>query len=311
MYAVSDSDAYPSERDAVQRLAPQPRSIAETGLSDQLLADLLCKHLHEGGALDMSRLVERLTLPGAVLEEVLGLLRKDGRIEVLGQHNGQALRYGLTERGRNAARAALERSGYVGAAPFPVSTYRSLVKVQTIHHGRVNAERMRSSFSGVVLADDLLDQLVRVVRVPVVAAVLERLPDALAQCAALREREERVHAGARVDHGPAVEPALLCRSAVRRPQRGRPRPSHRRQCLAAQPALGEQFVDHGQQPLGHGPGGEAVAVRGLDQPRHRQLRLGQRLEQRPERAALAGARQLEAGRGQAETETASSPSGGP
>lgn len=159
MYAVSDSDAYPSERDAVQRLAPQPRSIAETGLSDQLLVDLLCKHLHEGGALDMSRLVERLTLPGAVLEEVLGLLRKDGRIEVLGQHNGQALRYGLTERGRNAARAALERSGYVGAAPFPVSTYRSLVKVQTIHHGRVNAERMRSSFSGVVLADDLLDQL--------------------------------------------------------------------------------------------------------------------------------------------------------
>ncbi|MCW3148908.1 AAA family ATPase [Stutzerimonas stutzeri] len=159
MYAVSDSDAYPSEREAVQRLAPQPRTIAETGLSDQLLADLLCKHLHEGGALDMVRLVERLALPGAVLEEVLALLRKDGRIEVLGQHNGQALRYGLTERGRNAARDALERSGYIGAAPFPVSTYRSLVKVQTIHHARVNAEKMRSAFSGVVLADDLLDQL--------------------------------------------------------------------------------------------------------------------------------------------------------
>ncbi|MAL91114.1 MAG: AAA family ATPase [Pseudomonas sp.] len=159
MYAVSDSDGYPSEREAVQRLAPQPRTIAETGLSDQLLADLLCKHLHEGGALDMARLVERLALPGAVLEEVLALLRKDGRIEVLGQHNGQALRYGLTERGRNAARDALERSGYIGAAPFPVSTYRSLVKVQTIHHARVNAEKMRAVFSGVVLDEDLLDQL--------------------------------------------------------------------------------------------------------------------------------------------------------
>ncbi len=40
-----------------------------------------------------------------------------------------------------------------------MSTYRSLVKVQTIHHARVNAEKMRAVFSGVVLADDLLDQL--------------------------------------------------------------------------------------------------------------------------------------------------------
>jgi len=102
MYAVSDSGAYPSEREAVQHLAPQPRTIAETGVSDQLLIDLLCKHLNEGGALDMARLVERMALPGAVLEELLNLLRKDGRIEVLGQHNGQALRYGLTERGRDA-----------------------------------------------------------------------------------------------------------------------------------------------------------------------------------------------------------------
>jgi len=159
MYAVSDSDAYPSERETVQRLAPQPRTIAETGLSDQLLVDLLCKHLHEGGALDMARLVDRLALPGTVLEEVLGLLRKDGRIEVLGQHNGQALRYGLTERGRNAARDALDRGGYIGAAPFPVSTYRSLVKLQTVHLARIDAEKMRAAYSGVVLAGELLDQL--------------------------------------------------------------------------------------------------------------------------------------------------------
>ncbi|MDX2351021.1 AAA family ATPase [Stutzerimonas xanthomarina] len=159
MHAVSDSGAYASEREAVQHLAPQPRTVADTGLSDQLLIDLLCKHLNEGGALDMARLVERLALPGAVLDELLSQLRKDGRIEVLGQHNGQALRYGLTDRGREAARDALERSGYVGAAPFPASAYRSLVKVQTIHHARVNAETMRSAFCGVVLTEALLDQL--------------------------------------------------------------------------------------------------------------------------------------------------------
>ncbi|MDE3739684.1 AAA family ATPase [Pseudomonas resinovorans] len=159
MYAISDSDAYPSEREAVQRLAPQPRTIRETGLADNFLGDLVCKHLHDAGVLDLPHLVERLALTGAVLEEVLAFLRKDGRIEVLGQAGGQAMRYGLTERGRSAARDALARSGYIGAAPFPVSAYRSLIKVQTIHHGRVTSRDMRSAFQGVVLVDEMLDQL--------------------------------------------------------------------------------------------------------------------------------------------------------
>ncbi|WP_342245874.1 AAA family ATPase [Pseudomonas sp. OTU5201] len=159
MYAISDSNAYPSEREAVQRLAPQPRTIRETGLADNFLGDLVCKHLHDAGVLDMARLVERLALTGAVLEEILAFLRKDGRIEVLGQTGGQALRYGLTERGRASARDALSRSGYLGAAPFPVSAYRSLLKVQTIHHGRITARDMHTAFHGVVLADSMLDQL--------------------------------------------------------------------------------------------------------------------------------------------------------
>jgi hypothetical protein len=159
MYAISDSDAFPSEREAVQRLAPQPRSIRDTGLADNFLGDLLCKHLHDAGVLDLPRLVERLALAGTVVEEILVFLRKDGRVEVLGQGGGQALRYGLTERGRSAARDALARSGYIGAAPYPVSAYRSLLKVQTIHHGRITARDMGVAFSGVVLTKGMLDQL--------------------------------------------------------------------------------------------------------------------------------------------------------
>lgn len=159
MYAFSNSDSYPSEREAVHKLAPQPKSIRDTGLSENFLGDLLCKHLHDAGVLDMPHLVERLALTGAVVEEILQFLRKQGRVEVLGQTGGQALRYGLTERGRVAARDALERSGYLGAAPFPVSAYRSLLKIQTIHHGRITARDMRLAFSGVVLTDGMLDQL--------------------------------------------------------------------------------------------------------------------------------------------------------
>ena len=162
MHLMVETDAFPNERDAVQRLAPQPCTIRETGLTDSFLGELVCKHLHDAGVLDMTRLVERLALTGAVLEEVLAFLRKDGRVEVLGQVSqtgGQMLRYGLTERGRSAARDALSRSGYIGPAPFPVSTYRSLIKLQTIHHGRINANDMHNALSGVVLTEEMLDQL--------------------------------------------------------------------------------------------------------------------------------------------------------
>ncbi|MBJ2350576.1 MULTISPECIES: AAA family ATPase [Pseudomonas] len=162
MHVINDSDAYPSEREAVQRLAPQPSSIRDTGLTDSFLGELVCKHLHDAGVLDMTRLVERLALTGAVLEEVLAFLRKDGRVEVLGQmgqSGGQTLRYGLTERGRSSARDALARSGYIGAAPFPVSTYRSLIKIQTIHHGRITAKDMNQALAGMVLSQGMLDQL--------------------------------------------------------------------------------------------------------------------------------------------------------
>lgn len=146
-------------RERVQRLAPSPRCIADTGLGETLLAELLCKHLLDAGALDLPRMASRLRLPGIVLDEVLNGLRQDGRIEVLGQGQGQTLRYGLTERGREATRDALQRSGYLGPAPFAVDAYRSLLRLQTVHASRVDRQAIREAMRDVVLSDDMLDRL--------------------------------------------------------------------------------------------------------------------------------------------------------
>lgn len=159
MSALSSLSLYQEQTDALQQLAPQPCSIADTGLAENLLGDLLCKHLHDAGVLDMPQLVVRLALTGSVLEELLAFLRKDGRIEVLGQTSGQGLRYALTERGRSAAKDALARSGYIGPAPYPVERYRQLLLAQTVHQRRVNAQVMREAFTGIVMRDELLDQL--------------------------------------------------------------------------------------------------------------------------------------------------------
>ncbi|OHC29738.1 MAG: AAA family ATPase [Pseudomonadales bacterium RIFCSPLOWO2_12_59_9] len=159
MSALSSVSIHQEQTDALQQLAPQPCTVADTGLAENLLGDLLCKHLHDAGVLDMPQLVARLALTGSVLEELLAFLRKDGRIEVLGQTTGQGLRYALTERGRSAAKDALARSGYIGPAPYPVERYRELLLAQTVHQSRINAQAMREAFTGIVMRDELLDQL--------------------------------------------------------------------------------------------------------------------------------------------------------
>lgn len=159
MSALSSVSIHQEQTDVLQQLAPQPCTVADTGLAENLLGDLLCKHLHDAGVLDMPQLVARLALTGSVLEELLAFLRKDGRIEVLGQTTGQGLRYALTERGRSAAKDALARSGYIGPAPYPVERYRELLLAQTVHQSRINAQAMREAFTGIVMRDELLDQL--------------------------------------------------------------------------------------------------------------------------------------------------------
>ncbi len=159
MSALSSLNRLASEATGLSSLAPQPCSVADTGLGENLLGDLLCKHLHDAGVLDMPQLVARLALTGSVLEELLAFLRKDARVEVLGQAGGQGLRYGLTERGRSSAKDALARSGYIGPAPYPVERYRQLLHAQTVHSSAVNGPNMRQAFNDIVIRDELLDQL--------------------------------------------------------------------------------------------------------------------------------------------------------
>jgi hypothetical protein len=141
-------------------LAPRPRKIAETGLSESLLGDLIEKHLYGAGVLTIPALGQRTALAGPILEDMLNYLRKDGRIEVRAQTVGEnGLRYGLTERGRESAQAALLRSGYVGPAPVPLAFYSEVVRHQSVRDLRITRQGMHAKFSDVVINVGMLDRL--------------------------------------------------------------------------------------------------------------------------------------------------------
>lgn len=143
------------------RRAPRPRSVKETGLSRNLLQELLAKHLYEVGITDLRQLVERLRLAGPVLEEILQGLRAELIVEVRGviEAHTNSLRYALTDKGRAFALGALGKSGYVGPAPVPLGLYARIVREQSVHRQRLTREYMHKRFAGITIQPELLDRL--------------------------------------------------------------------------------------------------------------------------------------------------------
>jgi len=146
----------------LQKLAPRPVRLADTGLSETFVADLLSKHLLQGGVLTMAELTSRLALAGPIVESVVNFMRREARIEVRGPATGDraaSLRYALTERGRASAQDALLRGGYTGPAPVPLEIYTEIVRAQTIHDRSVTHDAMKAAYADVVVRDEILGQL--------------------------------------------------------------------------------------------------------------------------------------------------------
>jgi hypothetical protein len=160
----SATDLRPDDQELINQraacTAPRPKTIAQTGLSLTFLCDLLAKHLHEGGVLTSAAMGKRTALAGPILDEILNFMRREGRVEIRARTtDDRGLRYALTERGRESAEAALDRSGYIGAAPVPLEVYTDIVRTQSVRNRLVTREHMHAAFNGVVLDPALLDRL--------------------------------------------------------------------------------------------------------------------------------------------------------
>ncbi|WP_261842031.1 AAA family ATPase [Aliamphritea ceti] len=141
-------------------LAPRPTSIEDTYLSKQFLVELISKHLYDAGGLTISQLVHRVCLSGAVIEEILNYLRQESRLEVLPRlGQSKELYYSLTDLGRIAGQEAMNKSGYIGPAPVPVSEYEKVVQAQSVHRVIIKQKETQQAFQDIVIRSSLLDQL--------------------------------------------------------------------------------------------------------------------------------------------------------
>lgn len=137
-----------------------PTSIAEAGLSLDLVTQLALKSLHFAGELSGSDLAGRLGVRWAVVEPAVEQLKQQHHLEVVGGSyvGGASYRFRITDAGRARAVLFLDANGYVGIAPVPLHQYRAYVRDFSELADRPSTPaRVRQAFPHLVVSEGLLD----------------------------------------------------------------------------------------------------------------------------------------------------------
>lgn len=129
-------------------LPPQPKSVRETGLAQQLIVELIAKALYLGGKSHLPVLTTKLHLSINVLREVLDFMLAEQVVEVAWRGDSDLdVQYQLTGAGKQRAGTWLERSPYAGPAPVTLDAYRAMVERQAMQAPQPCADELAAEFA--------------------------------------------------------------------------------------------------------------------------------------------------------------------
>jgi hypothetical protein len=136
-----------------------PKTVEETGLDLEFIADLALKHSLFMGEFKMAELADRIKLPLAVVDNALDVLRRDRYLEVKGGSGYAATTYTFktTEAGKNYGAELLHICHYVGPAPVTLDYYQSMVRRQTVKSILVPEEDVKKGFSHLIVRKNVLE----------------------------------------------------------------------------------------------------------------------------------------------------------
>ena len=158
-----DDNPFNLENPRILEIAPAvPRSIEETGLKQGLLADLALKFFYYQGQATGAEVADQLRLPWTgVVEQVIAFLTDEKLVDLRGGKGfGRvSVDFQLTEKGREYARDALERTTYVGPAPIPIEQYNALIHQQTRETPTVSRRALELALSHLVVPEAIVDKL--------------------------------------------------------------------------------------------------------------------------------------------------------
>jgi hypothetical protein len=141
---------------------PQPRSLAETGLSLVMLRDILLKTMFRMNLDLVSELSKVICLPVPLTQELIDMARGQKLLEATGTlhaTSGNEMGYQLTDAGKSRALDALSQSEYYGAMPVPLADYALQMRRQSVRDIKLTRPDLLKGMGHLILPEDLIDNL--------------------------------------------------------------------------------------------------------------------------------------------------------
>jgi hypothetical protein len=151
----------------LNQVPPVPMSVAETGISETDLLNLLMKVVFVRALENASAFADAIKLPPKVVSTLIDQAVTGQLLHALGRMGPSGLddmRYGMTEKGRRWATEALAMSAYAGPAPVSLAGYSERVIRQKVTNESVSWSRIQHAFADLEIADPFVDQIGPAVR---------------------------------------------------------------------------------------------------------------------------------------------------
>jgi predicted ATPase with chaperone activity len=139
-----------------------PQTVAETGLTEGFLVDLMLKIIFRLGLELPSDIARAIALSPRIVEDLIELAKAKQLLLLLGQPGANMaaeMRYQLTAKGKDWAQEALAQNSWTGAAPVPVEQFIAQIHAQSVKKESLSEDKLRRIFQELILSDDLLNKV--------------------------------------------------------------------------------------------------------------------------------------------------------
>ena len=141
---------------------PQPKSLAETGLSLVMMRDILLKTMFRTNLDLVSAISRAIALPVQLTQELVDLARGQRLLQATGTlhaNSGNEMGYQLTDGGKARALDGLSQSEYYGSMPVPLAAYSEQMKRQSVRNIKMTRPELMKGMGHLILPEDLIGNL--------------------------------------------------------------------------------------------------------------------------------------------------------
>ncbi len=140
---------------------PPPATMAETGIAETTIEQLILKSLYFKGEALGRDISNSLGFRYSVIEPLMETLKRNHLITAkrsMGMGNMSSV-FTLTEAGRKLSQQYLEINSYAGCAPVSLAEYCEIVRLQKLEPGWLNREVLTQAYRHMVISDQILGQI--------------------------------------------------------------------------------------------------------------------------------------------------------